>query len=144
MSVCCSKIPSICPRHLALCTPDSTRSSAGKPIVRPCSLTHSLGHLPTFLCSYWFSHLAWRALVISTFGQACSLHCRSTGNVPPSITVALFGLGLNGSPVNLSSSLLHLANSGCRLIVRNLRTRVRALQCVPVLPSQTNSNQFTS
>ena len=56
---------------------------------------------------------------------------------------------MKGSPTSFSTSfLLHLAVSGCRQMVRNLRTPCSSTHgCssqFPVLPSQISSSQFTS
>ena len=64
------------------------------------------------------------------------------GSAPPT-AIELFGLGFKGSPTSLSTSIhLHLAVSGCRLLVRNLCTpRSSPHKCsseFSVFPSQTS------
>ena len=79
-----------------------------------------------------------------TFGLARSLHRRSTGSSPLSNTVALFGLGLKGSTVSLSTnSFLHLTDSGSRLIVWNSRTPCSSPHwCSSVFSDLPNQDQF--
>ena len=76
-----------------------------------------------------------------TFGQARAPHCKSTGTSLLHIAVALFGLGLKkGSRISLSThSLLHMAYSGCRLIVScapRARRHRGALRCFPFCPTR--------
>ena len=71
-------------------------------------------------------------------------HCGSIGNSPGPTAIEVFGLGLNGSPESLSThSRLHLADSGCRLMVRNLRTPCssphKCSSMFFVFPNQTSS-----
>ena len=95
----------------------------GQPTVRPCSLTRASVTYKRFCVAAGSGALSPGASSTLTFGLARVLHCRSTGSSPCPTAIEVFGLGLNGSPESLSTySRLHLADSGCRLMVRNLRT----------------------
>ena len=84
-----------------------------------------------------------------SFGLGRVPHCRSTGNSPGPTAIEVFGLGLNGSPESFSTySRLHLADSGCRLMVRNFRTPCssphKCSSVFSVFPNQTSSSQASS
>ena len=93
----------------------------GQPIVRPCSLTRASVTYQRFCVAAGSGAMSPGASSTLTFGLARVPHCRSTGNSPGPTAIEVFGLGLNGSPESLSTySRLHLADSGCRLMVRNV------------------------
>ena len=114
----------------------------GQPIVRPCSLTRASVTHQRFCVAAGSGALFPGAASTLTFGLVRVPHCRSTGNSPGPTTIEVFGLELNGSPESLSTySRLHLADSGCRLMVRNLRTprarrRTSALPCFLSFPTR--------
>ena len=119
----------------------------GQPIVRPCSLTRASVTHQRFCVAASSDDSSLGASSMLTFGLARVLHCRSNGKSQLPITVDLFGL--KGSPVSLSTySLLHLADSGCHLIVQNLRTPCssphKCSSVFSVLPNQTSSSPLTS
>ena len=121
----------------------------GQPIVRPCSLTRASVTYQRFCVAAGSGALSPGASSTLTFGLVRVPHCRSTGNSPGPTAIEVFGLELNGSPESLSTySRLHLADSGCRLMVRNLRTPCssphKCSSVFSVFPNQTSSSQFTS
>ena len=123
-------------------------SNAGQPIVRPCSLTGASVTYQRFCVAAGSGAVSPGASSTLTFGLVRVPHCRSTGHSPGPTDIEVFGLGSNGSPESLSTySRLHLADSGCRLMVRNLRTPCSSLhKCssvFSVFPNQTSSSQFT-
>ena len=144
--LCCSRMPSIRPRQSALCLFADSGLATRAALCSTVLFDQSLRHAPALFV--WPLDRAPRhpgASSMLTFGLARALPCRSTGKSPLPTAVALFGLELKGSPVKLSTcSLVHLADSGCHLIVRNLRTPCssphKCSSVFSVLPNQFTSN----
>ena len=97
---------------------DSARATRA-PICSTVLIDQTLGHVPALLCGRKFRH-----------------------PVPGASSMLTVGLA------RASAGLLHLADSGCRLIVRNLRAPSssphKCSSVFSVLPNHTSSSQITS
>ena len=120
--LCCSRIPSIRPRHSALCVPIPFEQRR-QPIGRPCSLTRHSVTYHRFCVTAGSGTSSSGTSSALTFGKRTSalVFVRDTCNIPPPSKSSAWIERITCELVDVLSSPSP-ADFGCRLIVRNLRT----------------------